>query len=418
MQKKRLFALILALLTLVFLISCGEKDPSEAPRKRSGKTVTLNVYNWGQYISDGAEDTLDVNALFEEYFEENFASEYGFSVEVNYTTFASNEDMYNKLRSGATSYDVIVPSDYMIQRLIGEGLLCELDYDNMPNVKNIDPAYRDLFYDPDNKYSVPYMFGMVGIIYNQNMVDEADTGSWDLMWNEKYKGKILQFNNPRDAFGTAMYYKGISVNTTDKDEWRVAQGMLQEQKPLVQSYVMDEIFNKMKNGSAAIAAYYAGDYLTMYEGNDALGFYYPEEGTNVYVDAFCIPTCAQNKEIAELYIDFMCTEEPAVANAEYTYYGSPNLLVRENEEYKEVMAEVHPDVQSIMYPPTEDVERATYYYTLSDEMLAHQNNLWSELKIESTMELWIPITAAVIVGSLILWLGLGIIRNKIRESKY
>ncbi len=419
MNIRRFSAFLLVLLSLFALASCGASEKgNEAPQKRSGKTVTLNVYNWGQYISDGSEDTVDVNALFEEYFEENFAEEYGFSVEVNYTTYASNEDMYNKLRSGATSYDVIVPSEYMVQRLTHEGLLWELNLDNMPNVKNIDPAFLGQFYDPENRYSVPYMFGMVGVIYNQNMVDEADIGSWELMWNEKYKGKILQFNNPRDAFGTAMYYQGIDVNTTNKDEWKSAQELLQEQKPLVQSYVMDEIFNKMKNGSAAIAAYYAGDFLTMYEGNDALGFYYPKEGTNVYVDAFCIPTCAKNKEIAELYIDFMCTEEPAVANAEYTYYGSPNLLVRENEEYLEVMAEVHPDAQAIMYPSAEAMANATYYHTLNDEILSHQNDLWSELKIESTMELWIPITAAVIVGSLLLWLGYGTVKNKIRESKY
>ena len=171
--------------------------------------------------------------------------------------------MNNKLRTGAASYDVIVPSDYMIHRLISEDLLLPLNYDNIPNYQYIDENYKNLYYDPDNTYSIPYMFGMVGVIYNSGIVSEEDIGSWDLMWNEKYKGKILQFNNPRDAFGTAMYWQGIDVNTEDTALWEAALAKLQQQKPLVQSYVMDEIFNKMKNGSAAVAAYYAGDFLTM-----------------------------------------------------------------------------------------------------------------------------------------------------------
>ena len=405
---KHAILLLTLLLSLFLLCSCGE----------SGGVVTLNVYNWGQYISDGSEGCADVNAMFEEYFEENFADEYGFSVEVNYTTYASNEDMYNKLRSGAASYDVIFPSDYMIQRLISEDLLLPLHFENIPNYQYIDENYKNLYYDPDNAYSVPYMFGMVGVIYNSGIVAEEDIGSWDLMWNEKYQGKILQFNNPRDAFGTAMYWQGIDVNTEDTALWEAALVKLQEQKPLVQSYVMDEIFNKMKNGSAAVAAYYAGDFLPMYESNDMLGFYYPVEGTNEYVDAMCIPTCARNPEIAELYIDFLCSEDAAVANAEYTYYGSPNLLVRENEEYIEVLSEVHPDAIAMMYPAEEDKVPASYYHTLNDTMLSVQNDLWAQLKIESTQSTWIPITAWTIAGVLILYLGIETIRKKIRESKY
>lgn len=408
-MKRLIYVLLFSVLSLLLLVSCGGTE----------EVVTLNVYNWGQYISDGSEDTLDVNALFEEYFEENFAEEYGYSVKVNYTTFASCEDMYNKIRSGATSYDVIIPSDYMIGRMINEGLLEPLNFDNIPNFKNIDPAYQNLYYDPDNRYSVPYMFGLIGVIYNTNVVDENEEsiGSWKLLWDEDYKGKILQINNPRDGFGTAMYALKIDVNTEDKTEWDRALSYLQEQKPLVQSYVMDEIFNKMKNGSAAVAAYYTGDYLTMYEGNDALAFYYPEEGTNVYVDAMCIPTCCTHKDIAEIYIDFMCQEEPAVANAEYTYYGSPNLLVRENEEYIECMAEVHPDAAELMYPDL-DTLFTSYYFTLSEDMLEYENDLWSQLKIESTQEAWIPITAAVIVVSLLAFLLFIEIRKKLREKQY
>ncbi|MBP3919244.1 MAG: spermidine/putrescine ABC transporter substrate-binding protein [Clostridia bacterium] len=410
MKRMTLFAVFALVMCLCVgtLAGCGGEND----------VVTLNVYNWGEYISDGSEDSYDVNAAFEEWFNENYAEEYGFSVKVNYTTYASNEDMYNKLRSGAATYDVIFPSDYMVERLINEGLLEPLNYDNIPNVEYIDPAYRDLFYDPENTYSVPYMFGMVGVIYNTNIVDEADVGSWDLMWNEAYKGKILQFNNPRDAFGTAMYALGIDVNSEEISDWEASLALLQKQKPLVQSYVMDEVFNKMKNGSAAIASYYTGDFLTMYESNDALAFYYPKEGTNVYVDAICIPTCCRNKDIAELYINFLCSEDAAVANAEYTYYGSPNLLVRENEEYIEVLSEVHPDAISLIYPDENHAVMSSYFHTLNDEMLDVQNDLWSQLKIESTQSAWIPIAAWGIVAVLVLYLGYGIVRKRIRESRY
>ena len=332
-MKKRVFSLLLAILLVILpcmgLTSCD---------KEGGRTVTLYVYNWGEYISDGSEGTLDVNRMFEEWYYET----YGVKVQVNYSTYSSNESMYAKLSSGSVNYDVIVPSDYMIERMIAEDMRAELNFDNIPHLGNIhsdffgEGAQYD-YYDPDNKYAVPYMYGMIGIIYNTTMVDEADIGSWDLMWNEKYKGNILQFNNSRDAFGTAQYFKGLDVNSNNKAEWREALALLKDQKPILQGYVMDEIFNKMENGSAAIAAYYAGDFLTMYENNEELEFFYPAEGTNLYVDAMCIPKSSQNKEIAERYIDFMLTEVPAVANAEYTYYASPNTVVRDNEEYKEYM---------------------------------------------------------------------------------
>ena len=349
---KKTGALLIAALVLlsVLLTGCSGR----------GKTITLNVYNWGEYISDGSEGTFDVNAAFEDYYYET----YGVQVQVNYTTYASNEDMYNKIRSGATRYDVIFPSDYMIERMIAEGLLRKLDFDRIPNFEYIDPEYRNLFYDPENEYTVPYAYGMYGIIYNSTLVEEDVTG-WDSMWDERYSGQILQFNNPRDAFGTAMYKLGIDVNTTDRAEWDRAKEMLSIQKPLVQSYVMDEIFNKMKNGSAAIACYYAGDFLTMYEDNEDLCFEYPEEGTNVYVDAMCIPTCSAYPEVAEEYINFLLSEEPAVANAEYTYYATPNRLVRENEEYIECMTEIHEDAMSIIYPEAGTVN-ATFSHRLPD----------------------------------------------------
>ena len=327
--------------------------------------------------------------------------------------------MYAKLSAGAVSYDVIVPSDYMIERLIDEDMLAPLDYSNIPNIENIVPEFYGAdaefdYYDKGNVYSVPYFYGMIGIIYNTTMVDEEDTGSWDLMWNEKYKGNILQFNNSRDAFGTAQYYLGIDVNTTDKAEWRRALEKLRDQKGIVQGYVMDEIFNKMQGGSAAISAYYAGDFLTMYEENEDLEFYYPEEGTNLYVDAMCIPKTSKHKTVAERYINFMLSEEPAIANAEYTYYASPNKLVRENAEYVDYMNSIKDDAYEKMYA-TDDVKTQAYA-NLPGEQLAMINTLWEELKSDIDVSPTIYITCAVIVSSIAFFIIFFGVRKKIRSN--
>jgi spermidine/putrescine transport system substrate-binding protein len=305
----------------------------------------------------------------------------------------------------------------MIQRMINEGMLEELNFANIPNFQYIAPEFRNQYYDPDNLYSVPYTYGMVGIIYNTKMVDEADIGSWDLLWNEKYAGKILQFNNARDAFGTAMYYQRIDVNTKDRAQWEIALNLLKQQKPIVQGYVMDEVFNKMKGESAAIAPYYAGDYLTMYDSNDALAFYYPEEGTNVFVDAMCIPKGSRNKEVAEVYINFMLSEEIAVANAEYIGYASPNLLVRENEDYIAYMEDWHEDAMTILYPDTASVP-TQYYHMLDATTQSMANELWEQLKIESSVGGTIHTIALVIVvlcTAFFLW---RFILKKYRMSHY
>ena len=396
---------------ILVLVLCITILPLSGCEKKENQ-LTLNVYNWGEYISDGSEDSLDVNEAFEAYCRE----ELGLEVRVNYTTYASNEDMYNKLKSGSTTYDVVIPSEYMIEKMIAEDMLSPLDFSNIPNYQYIAPEFKNLFYDPENLYSVPYTYGMVGIIYNSEMVDEEDIGSWDLLWNEKYKGQILQFNNPRDAFGTAIYWAGEDVNSTDPQVWHDAVEKLKMQKPLVQSYVMDEIFNKMKNGSAAVAPYYAGDYLTMYDDNDSLSFYYPKEGTNVFVDAMCVPKCAKNQELAEIYINFMLSEEIAIANAEYIGYSSPNLLVRENEEYVEYMVDWHEDAMEILYPSEETGLKTTYYESLDLKTLALQNSLWESLKIENAVEPWIYIASGSIVGILLLFFLYRAIRKKYRDN--
>jgi len=276
---KKLVSVILA---VIMLLGCLAGCSS------SKKTKTLNVYNWGEYISDGSEDSFDTIKEFEKWYE----ATYGEKIKVNYDTYASNEDMYAKLSAGAVSYDVIIPSDYMIARMREEGMLLELDYTNIPNYKNIEDNFKGLYYDPTDAYSVPYTYGVIGVIYNANVVDEEDVGGWELMWNEKYAGNILQYNNSRDGFATAQYMLGLSVNSTDKAEWDTAFAKLKEQAPLVKSYVMDEIFNMMESGEAAIGSYYAGDYFTMVDAqaDDVdLQFYYPER-CNYFVDAMCIPS--------------------------------------------------------------------------------------------------------------------------------
>ena len=339
----------------------------------------LNVYNWGEYISDGSEDSFNTIKGFEDWYRENYGSE----VEVNYTTFASNEDMYSKISSGAVSYDVIIPSDYMIARMREEGMLLPLNFDNIPNYEYIGDSFRGLYYDPDNEFTVPYTYSFIGVIWDAERVDEADTGDWDLMWNEKYKGDILQFNNSRDAFATAQYKLGLDVNDNDPDSWRRALEELKKQQPLVKSYVMDEIYNMMESGEAAVATYYAGDYFTMLDAqadNVDLRFYVPER-TNYFIDAMCIPSCCQQKELAEAFINYMLEEEPAIANAEYIMYGCPNSVVYESEDYADDMGE---EAMEILYPDLDDfAEKYNQfaYRNLDTQTLGLVNTLWEELKI-------------------------------------
>lgn len=401
--------LVMLCAPMVFLFSsCGEGGSS-------GEVKTLYVYNWGEYISDGSEGSYDSNAEFEKWYEKT----YGEKVKVNYSTYASNEDMYAKLSAGAAAYDVIFPSDYMIARMITEGMLRKINKENVPNLEyiNLEMLFGDEppYYDPTNEYSVPYTYGTVGIIYNTTRVSEEDLGSWDLMWNEKYKGDILQFNNSRDAFMTAQLLLGYSVNSENDEEWVAALNKLLEQKEIVQGYVMDEIYNKMENGSAAISAYYAGDFFTMYGDNEDLGFFYPKEGTNIYVDAMCIPTCSQNPELAERYINFMLSEDAAIANAEYICYASPNRLVYENEEYIAAMEELHEDAMSILYNDIFDI-KTEYYYNLSPESLERINELWEELKIESPISTSIIVLAVVIVAALVAFLIFYAIRKRQRRK--
>ncbi len=368
-------------------------------------STTLNVYNWGEYISDGSEGTFDVIEEFEKLT----------GIKVNYETYDSNESMYAKLKSGATNYDIVIPSDYMIARLCEEDMLEELDLSNIPNSKYIDSKYKGLYFDPDDKYSVPYTAGYVGLIYNTEVVTETPD-SWSILWDEEYIGKILMINNPRDAFGISQFMLGQSVNTQNEDEWYDALLKLKEQKPLVKGYVMDEIFNKMESGDAAIAPYYAGDFLTMYCENDSLAFIYPKEGTNVFVDAMCIPKGAKNKEAAELFINYMLEPEVAIANAEYICYASPCTSVYTDQGYIDTMTEIHPDAMEILYG-TDEV-KAQYYENLPQSTLWLMNHLWEELKVDSASGVGVYVFSGLIVVGLVALLSVNAAKKKMRARYY
>ena len=370
-----------ALAPAAFAEEEGYAYDTEYYSKLKGKNITLYVYNWGEYISDGSDDSMDVVKEFEALT----------GINVEYTTFDSNESLFAKLKSGSAGYDVIIPSDYMVARLAAEGMLHKLDYSNIPNFdKYIDADFKNPEYDKNNEYSVPYMWGTVGIIYNTKYVDEADVAdkSWDLLWNEKYAGKILMFDNSRDAFAIACKKLGYSMNTTDAEELRRAAEELASQREVVQAYVMDQIFDKMVEENAWIAPYYAGDYLSMAEDNEDLAFYIPKEGTNLFTDAMCVPATSTNKEAAEMFINFMCEPEVSAANADYIWYSTPISAAKE-------LLELDEETLEISYPGEEARTNMERFTNLTDEANQLMDDLWvSAVRTnELTPGFWIGIGA-------------------------
>ena len=333
---------------------------------------TVNVCSWGEYIDE------DLITQFEE--------ETG--IAVNYQTAESNEALYSLLKSGAGDYDVIVPSDYMISQLIEEGMLEPLDYGNIPNFSLIDDRFKNLSYDPENLYTVPYTWGTVGIIYNRAAVEEPIT-SWSAMFDERYAGEVLMFRNSRDAIAIALSYLGYSLNTTDPLQLREAYQLLADAKSkgVYQAFVMDEIFQKMEGGNAAIGAYYAGDYLSMAEnaaeGVD-LAFVVPEEGSNWFMDAMCVLKDAPHKAEAEAWINFIASTEANLANMDFIWYASPNAqaLAEYPAYYEELYEEPLPEeTYEIMAAPQEVLDRCEAYVSLPPETRALYNALWTELGI-------------------------------------
>ena len=333
----------------------------------------VNVCSWGEYIDE------DLIGQFEE----------ATGIRVNYQTVESNETLYSLLKSGGADYDVVVPSDYMIAKLIEEDMLEELDYSNIPNYALIDERFKGLSFDPGERYTVPYTWGTLGIIYNRNMVDGEIT-SWSALYDDRYAGNVLLINNSRDAMGAALMYLGYSVNTTDPDEIRAAFQVIEDanRRGVFQGRVMDEVFQKMEGGNAAIATYYAGDYLSMVE-NQAdgvdLAFVIPEEGSNWFVDAMCVLKDAPHKEAAEAWINFIASTEANLANMDYIWYASPNreALERYPAYYEELYGEeLDRSVYEIMAAPPETLERCEAYLNLPPETLSLYKSLWTQLGTE------------------------------------
>ena len=357
---KRFVAFLLVLMLL--LAGCGAQADDR---------VTINVYNWGQYISEGDDGCIDVIAEFEKAYP---------NIRVNYVTFDSNETMYTKMAGGGITVDVIIPSDYMVGRLIEEGMLLELDFDNIPNAQHVDERFQNPSYDPENKYSVPYAWGTVGIIYNTKYVDEADVTGWELLWNEKYADKILMFDNSRDAFAIAQCRLGLDMNTTDEAELLECAKLLEQQRPVVQQYIMDQVFDLMENEEAWIAPYYAGDYLTMSGENEDLAFYLPgDQGFNLFTDAMCIPTCCENKEAAETFINFLCDPEIAGGNMDWICYSTPISAAKEFMELDEEM-------EAIGYPTDSVLDQGTGYLALPRDTTRYMDSLFMRVRNGISLE--------------------------------
>lgn len=376
---KKLICLALCALVCLSLGSAVFGYDEDYYSRFEGQGITLNVYNWGEYISDGADDSTDVVAEFEALT----------GISVHYTTFASNEEMYAKIKSGGAQYDILIPSDYMIARMINEGMLQKLDFANIPNFSLVDDVYKSLEYDAGDEYSVPYMWGLTGLIYNTAELEDAPT-SWDALWDERFMNNILMFSNSRDAFAISMKRLGYSFNDTDPAHIAEAAEELKKQKLLVQAYVMDEIFNKMEGGEAIVAPYYAGDAITMMDENPDLGFVFPEEGSNYFVDAMVVPTGSKNKEAAELFINFMCEPEISAANADYIGYSTPIPDARD-------MLELDEEIAAIAYPSDEIIEKTEVFAALPEDTNALLDRYWTDILSynENPNEWIVPVFLAV-----------------------
>lgn len=411
------FFVFLSILSLLSVTSCSKNESEKEDFSNAVTEVTvrdssyyekfrdqklsINVYNWGEYISNGSEGSLDVIAAFE-----NISG-----IKVNYTNYATNEDMYAKFKAGSGNvYDIVIPSDYMIAKMIKEDMLEKLDFDNIPNISYIDEQYRYPDFDKNCEYSVPYTWGTVGIIYNTKYVTEEEASTWDVLWNPKFKNEILMFSNSRDAFAIALAKLGYSLNTDNLGEIKEAGALLQEQKQYVQTYVMDQIFDKMQLEEAYVAPYYAGDAMTMIKRNPSLAFAFPKESSNIFIDSICIPKGSENKEAAEAFINFLCEPEVAAANCEYICYSTPESAA------KELLPDEMKD-SPIAYPDAETIARFESFVDLPSEANELMIRLWNDILIGTNDNGWQsgPLTIVTIIVGLALVIL--IILMKVRKNK-
>lgn len=357
MKKVTACALVLVM-TASLLSGCGGSSSDETEGLKAGSNGKVKVYNWGEYIDE------EVIELFEQ--------ETG--IEVIYDVFETNEEMYPLIEAGGVAYDAICPSDYMIEKMIANGLLQEINFDNIPNIKYISETIMEgsQDFDPENKYSVPYTFGTLGIVYNTTMVDDP-VDSWNILWNEKYANEILMYNSVRDAFVAPLRLLGEDINTTDDAVLRQAADMLIEEKPLVQSYVMDQIKDLMISGAAAMSMCYSGEVLAMQEFNPDLAYAVPKEGSNFFIDSWVIPANAENKENAEAWINFLNKPEIALKNFEYITYSTPNTGAQELID-KELLS------NPAVFPDEEILKKCSIFHTLGSEGDSKLGQLWLEIK--------------------------------------
>ena len=411
---KKIISFLMAA-AIIFSMVCGSVVPAFAAdedemataqaladnydwEKFKGQDITLNVFNWGEYMSLGQEDSMNVNKAFEE----------KTGIKVNYQTYDNNEAMYTKIKSGGAEYDIVIPSDYMIGKMINEDMLQKLDYSLIPNATlYIDQKFKGLEFDPNDEYSVPYTWGVVGIIYNKTMVNEP-VDSWNILWDEDYAGNILMFGNSRDAFGIALLKNGLSVNPSSMEDIETAKQDLIAQKSVVQAYVNDEIFDKMGGNEAALAPYYSGDAITMIDDNPDLDFAVPKEGTNYFVDSICILKDAKNVEAAHMYINFLCETEVALANAEYIGYATPHTGAYE-------MLDDETKNNPIAYPSDELLTNTQVFNTLPEDINTAMSDAWNEVRSysESGNTMLVPILLVVAVVALVV---INILRNKKKKK--
>ena len=344
MKRSIKYVLLILLIAIIGTVFTGCKKDTD----------TLNVYNWGDYI---APEVI-----------EEFEKEYG--IKVNYSTFDTNEDMYVKVKSGGNSYDVLFPSDYIIEKMIKEDMLLKLDMNNIPNYKNIDEKFKNLDFDPDNEYSVPYMWGTLGIIYNKNAVTDK-VESWDILWDEKYSGQILMLNSQRDSIAISLKRLGYSMNSTDKDELEKAKEELIKQKPLVYAYVGDEVKDLMIGEEADIGVVWSGDAVYMMGENENLDYVVPKEGSNLWFDNMVIPSTSKHKKEAELFINFMCRPDIALKNTEYIGYSTPN-----KETFKLLSEEMKNN--DVAYPKAESLKNCEIFNDLG-EFTKEYSRIWTEI---------------------------------------
>lgn len=355
-MKKRIVALVLVCTAALSLAGCGNKQEA------SGSKNSVYVYNWGEYIDP---DTLS-----------DFEKETG--IHVVYDEFETNETMYPKVAAGASAYDVICPSDYMIRKMIDNDLLQELDLDQMPNAKEyIGKEYyeQSRFFDSENRYSVPYCWGTVGILYNKSKVTDT-IDSWSVLWDKKYADEIIMQDSVRDAFMIPLKLRGYSMNTTDLAQLEEAKQLLIEQKPLVQAYTVDGVRDKMISGEASIGVIYSGEAIYTKRENEDLEYVIPKEGTNVWIDSWVVPKNAPSSENAFKFIDYMCRPDVALKNFEYITYSTPNTAAQEMIEDEDIRN------SKVAFPDLNQYENLESFSYLGEEMAKQYDDLWKNVKSE------------------------------------